>query len=1137
MSKEKGPPNGQYDPAPILVKYYKDTAKIREAIRQPFAEKKEDVGMTEEQCDPHLDKLDAFLNLKGEGKDGFSGNVPWKKDPAMETPGITDRGLSLRALIAIREEVRARSDECKKYRESVGDEDVWRAIPGRNGGRPLIDVEGEYLKHLMVKPETRRYKKTYFEHINQVYQKAVMDAPNDEEREKAQNEYKRNVGPVNIFVSHAWKFGFIDVVNAVEGWQKEWEAREKKYDHAPFLYFFDYFAVNQHNPAADLPGLEKVILESKLMLCMMNPYNDPFTLGRSWCTLEMGVCEFSRTRLEIAFTQNEGAKFEKQFANDDYRKIRKEFAKFDTETAQAWSQDDDNMIKDRIRTELGGYLRINEMCKQAISRWYTQQAKDIGDKNVKWLKKLKAKYNELKDDEKENEDQIKTLKNDLNKCYDFLKNTATYLRQEAGEFAKAASLLVKATENVTLLQKISPNDKKVLEKLYKTQNSEANVLFEDGQFEEALPLYRKAYEGRKEVLKPDDIDRLQSELNVARCINELPLTKESIAESKRLLNANFKSREDRAKNLPAKIETMKKKIAAEKDEAAKAKLEKKLEKETKNGKKMKYKCLWPKGDLANLLSKENPNQDGIEKLFEDTIKCQAEHKNKRFLSYYKVMYASHLYRVARRSADSKTKKELYEKAEKLASEAKKAHVVNEGKNHPDTMNAEKTLIQIQYAMDPEMEQIEKDQYKRIQKGLFDREWSGERKEAEPDAKPNKNQIQVMSWNVLADKLAYGDLNKDGFGSLPHHVHWELRSHERKKLAKQRKTLAEREASGITELGDDEDDKTMPSALSSRKSILNYPLIMGGSEDDLDDEKRQQDEEVDYPGRKLRVIAEVLRYMPDVMVINELDRRTDLDLALERYGYRSVWKKKKKDFYEDGTGVYYQSRRFKMVNQLMMFIEKKDGALQDQVLVAVELGRADGNKTDDFAPFVVAGIHLKSTKAQKGEKVRLAQAQFVHKKLKEKWPKHEIILCSDLNSEAESCRAKEVNNEKKFLLDYSPETHPWLVLDEAKGGAGYQSVYPEVTGKEPYVTSWKMRKGANKDKIFKYAIDFIMTTKGIKGLSVLMPPDEDQFVDILDTLLPDSRCGSDHLPLAADLLLPAFAKDDADAGGCLPCGPK
>merc|ERR1712176_1321813 len=118
------------------------------------------------------------------------------------------------------------------------------------------------------------------------------------------------------------------------------------------------------------------------------------------------------------------------------------------------------------------------MCKQAISRWYTQQAKDIGDKNVKWLKKLKAKYNELKDgDEKENEEQIKTLKNDLNKCYDFLKNTATYLRQEAGEFAKAASLLVKATENVTLLQKISPNDKKVLEKLYKTQNSEANVLF------------------------------------------------------------------------------------------------------------------------------------------------------------------------------------------------------------------------------------------------------------------------------------------------------------------------------------------------------------------------------------------------------------------------------------------------------------------------------------------------------------------------------------------------------------------------------------------------------------------------------------------------------------------------------------
>merc|ERR1712173_68416 len=116
-----------------------------------------------------------------------------------------------------------------------------------------------------------------------------------------------------------------------------------------------------------------------------------------------------------------------------------------------------------------------------------------------------------------------------------------------------------------------------------------------------------------------------------------------------------------------------------------------------------------------------------------------------------------------------------------------------------------------------------------------------------------------------------------------------------------------------------------------------------------------------------------------------------------------------------------------------------------------------------------------------------------------------------------CQAYFDKEKKKKVLNYKPETHPFLTKPIKDGGAGYQSTYKAVTGKEPYVTSWKMRKSPNKCQIFKYTIDFIFQTPGVQGTSVLLPPEQRQFDPILDTLLPDSRCGSDHISLIADIV--------------------
>merc|ERR1712060_252301 len=162
----------------------------------------------------------------------------------------------------------------------------------------------------------------------------------------------------------------------------------------------------------------------------------------------------------------------------------------------------------------------------------------------------------------------------------------------------------------------------------------------------------------------------------------------------------------------------------------------------------------------------------------------------------------------------------------------------------------------------------------------------------------EDRIRVMHWNVLADKLAYPDLKKGGFGCSFELLDWEK-------------------------------------------------------------------------CRKDKIIAEIIKYKPDIFVLVELDHYEDIRIILqEDYGYESVWKKKNKPFYDDGTGIFWKKERFeqsKIVKKaLSRSFNSPDEA--DQVLVAVELSAARPN--EDFVPFVIAGCHLKSTKTWEGEKIRL-----------------------------------------------------------------------------------------------------------------------------------------------------------------------
>jgi len=114
-----------------------------------------------------------------------------------------------------------------------------------DGNRPL--TPGESVVQSIVIPATKNRKCSYAEML------------------------RKDVGEVNVFISHAWKYKFEDLVNAIENYKKEKKDGVKRY------YFLDYLAVNQNRDNGqslapnDLRDLEPLVKQVKEFVLVVSP--------------------------------------------------------------------------------------------------------------------------------------------------------------------------------------------------------------------------------------------------------------------------------------------------------------------------------------------------------------------------------------------------------------------------------------------------------------------------------------------------------------------------------------------------------------------------------------------------------------------------------------------------------------------------------------------------------------------------------------------------------------------------------------------------------------------------------------------------------------------------------------------------
>ena len=189
----------------------------------------------------------------------------------------------------------------------------------------------------------------------------------------AENLQCEFVGQATIFISHAWKYKFLDVIDAISSYMNQ-----NQYYSALTFIWFDLFTNNQNGSVtASLPfewwsgtflnAIEKI----GRVVMVLAPWENPVPLTRAWCLWEVYCSVVTKCVFDIAMSDNESKKFEKDILHD-ISMFYDMLQNVDVRNSQAQSELDKQRIFDYVVTIDGGFVTVNEMVISCICNWMNE---------------------------------------------------------------------------------------------------------------------------------------------------------------------------------------------------------------------------------------------------------------------------------------------------------------------------------------------------------------------------------------------------------------------------------------------------------------------------------------------------------------------------------------------------------------------------------------------------------------------------------------------------------------------------------------------------------------------------------------------------------------------------------------------
>eukprot|EP00808_Paulinella_micropora_P002834 g33194.t1 len=230
----------------------------------------------------------------------------------------------------------------------------WEAAGRLAAGATTDDVVRK-----LVKPATANQKCSYAELL------ARLQDPKD----------RAGVATATVFISHAWKYSFKNVVEAIAAhWPDKGDLRSRT-----FLWL-DIFTINQHETAKVdqnfwFDAFRKNVRDISHTVLILSPWRNPLPLTRSWCLWEIFCTRDTGGRFEICLSQDEAKDFEDALVND-FPSIMASLCQIDVKKAQAFKKEDQKKILTLVEGQGGGAHETNKAVLAQMRAWLARPGRN-----------------------------------------------------------------------------------------------------------------------------------------------------------------------------------------------------------------------------------------------------------------------------------------------------------------------------------------------------------------------------------------------------------------------------------------------------------------------------------------------------------------------------------------------------------------------------------------------------------------------------------------------------------------------------------------------------------------------------------------------------------------------------------------
>ncbi|KAI8840792.1 hypothetical protein BJ741DRAFT_646925 [Chytriomyces cf. hyalinus JEL632] len=175
------------------------------------------------------------------------------------------------------------------------------------------------------------------------------------------------VSEANWFVSHAWKYQFLEVIDALTDF-----AGKKGIPAKEFIIWFDLFSNSQHE-TANRPfewwenTFMSAIKKMGQVVMVLIPWSDPIPLTRAWCIFEIYSTVKTGSVFDVAMPSRNQVEFLVELRNNP-REFYDLLAKFESRNAEATNPVDKDRIF-QVIAETVGFNTLDKMVLGVFRDW------------------------------------------------------------------------------------------------------------------------------------------------------------------------------------------------------------------------------------------------------------------------------------------------------------------------------------------------------------------------------------------------------------------------------------------------------------------------------------------------------------------------------------------------------------------------------------------------------------------------------------------------------------------------------------------------------------------------------------------------------------------------------------------------